>query len=544
MRLAERQWKDWSEYRWDEVLTDSSKPTMFADDLSLNVQAAKQLKLLNTLDISGDVAKHVCRHGGPFHGQEGLLASGHAEVLSRLAEIDTSVVAGQIDRSLANVENLSIVTGDARRHLVWALEKIAFESETFEEGARLLLRLAAAENEDWNNNATGQFVALFPLLLGGTEAEGTQRLDLLDTLSETDVPAHKELVIRALAAGLELDHFSRIAGSEAHGTRPALESWRPKTNDEAYAYVNGCAIRLAAFAARGDETGTFARASLGAELGSLVRHGFMDTAELIVAQVGAAVAHWPEALTALEFTLSHFGTADPSGLADRLRALMDQLQPKSLETRVRFLVTNMPWEYLAGEDLDFEEQQQRQEEVVRVLAAEAVQQPKALEALLPQLSRGQQRMAEVFGQAIAELTDSCHDWLEPIIRAVEGAPEAERNYGLLMGYISGFAVDEPAVVEGLKQRAAGSSALAPTLPLMCSTLGVTPVDITMIIAALQGELLSPRWLTWQTIGRGLRDAPPPMAVPLLDAMLDHSSEGFAGSPGRSGTVCACGSRQA
>ena len=529
MRLAARQWKEWSEYRWDEVVTDSSKPTMFADDLSLNVQAAKQLKLLNTLDISRNVVKHVCRHAGPFDGLEGLLDSGHAEVLSRLAEIDTGIVVGQIDRSLANVEDLSIIAGDARRHLVWALEKIAFESETFEAAARLLLRLAAAENEDWGNNATGQFVALFPMLLGGTAADGNQRLDLLDVLSETDSPAHEELVIRALTAGLELDHFSRIAGPEVHGTRPALESWRPRSDDEAYAYIHGCATRLAGLAVRGDQTGASARASLGAELGSLVRHGFSDTAELVVAQVGGAVAHWPEALAALQFTLAHSGAAEQGELADRIQGLVDQLEPKGLETRVQFLVTDMPWEYLATGDDDFQEQEQRQVEVVRALASEAVQQPRALEALLAQLSRGQQRMADVFGQAISELSDSPHDWLEPIIRAVEGVPEDERNYGLLLGYINGFADSEPALVQALKQRATCSSTLAPTLPLMCSTLGVTPAEIGMIIAALQGQRLSPRWLTWQTIGRGLRDAPPEVAVPLFDAMLEHSGEGFAGA---------------
>lgn len=529
MRLAERQWKDWREPRWDEVLTDSSQPTVFADDLSLNVQAAKQLKLLNTLDISRDVVKHVCRHGGPFDGREGIRAPGHTEVLSRLAEIDTSIVAEQIRRSLADVEDLSTIAGDARRHLVWALEKIAFESETFEDGARLLLSLAAAENEDWGNNATGQFVALFPLLLGGTEADGSQRLDLLDALSETDVLAHNELVIKALIAGLELDHFSRIAGPEAHGTRPALESWRPKTNDEAYAYVQGCATRLAAFAIQGSETGTLARSALGAELGSLVRHGFIDVVERLVEQVGNAIPHWPEAMSALEFTLMHPEMAEHAELAERVRTLVERVQPKSLETRAGFLVTDMPWEYLSSVDDDYEEQVRRQGEVVRALAGEAIQDREGLKALLPQLSRGQQRMADVFGKAIAELTVTGEDWLEPLIRAVEEVPEDERNYGLLLGYINGLADRQPAVVDELKHRATQSSALAPILPLMCSTLGTTRGDIDMIVAALQSELLSPRWLTWQTIGRGLRDESPEVAVPLFDAMLEHSSEGFAGA---------------
>ena len=47
-----------------------------------------------------------------------------------------------------------MIRGNIRRHLVWALEKIAFHPGSFDEGAHLLLRLALAENEEIGNNAT------------------------------------------------------------------------------------------------------------------------------------------------------------------------------------------------------------------------------------------------------------------------------------------------------------------------------------------------------------------------------------------------------
>ena len=88
---------------------------------------------------------------------------GNAEVLSRLAEIDTRVVFAQIDRSLAAVER-SRISGEIRRHLVWALEKVAFRRDTFSDGARMLLSLAIAENETCSNNATGQFYVTLPVV--------------------------------------------------------------------------------------------------------------------------------------------------------------------------------------------------------------------------------------------------------------------------------------------------------------------------------------------------------------------------------------------
>ena len=156
----------------------------------LKTLAAKQLALLNTTDVSRKVVSHVCRRGGLFDGLGWATQSACAEVWSALAEVDSEAVADQIERSLENIEDLSEVSCDARRTLVRALEKIAFDSHTFEEGARLLLRLASdenemlsrlpAENDFWRirleSGAVGKFKGLFPMLLGGTAADGDARL--------------------------------------------------------------------------------------------------------------------------------------------------------------------------------------------------------------------------------------------------------------------------------------------------------------------------------------------------------------------------------
>ena len=90
------------------------------------------------------------------------------------------VVLETMERALDDVADLSKVAGNVRRYIVWALEKIAFHPDTFNGGARLLLRLAVAENETWSNNATGLFRGIFPTYLGNTAADGDARLALLD----------------------------------------------------------------------------------------------------------------------------------------------------------------------------------------------------------------------------------------------------------------------------------------------------------------------------------------------------------------------------
>ena len=523
MKLAERQWREWNQAEWDDVLAgDTASPR-------LRTVVVRQLALLNTTPISKEVVSHVCRPGGPFDRIEGARKAIHAEVLSSLAEIDSEIVAARILRCLDGVGDLSEIQGDARRHLVWALEKIAFHPDTFEDGARLLLRLAVAENETWSNNATGQFKALFPVILGGTAADGDARLSILDEAAETDDPIQRSIVVESLIAGSATDFFSRSAGAETHGSRPALESWYPATKEATAGYIEGCVVRLARFAKRDDKSGIAARAGLGGQLRSLISTGFLDTVEKVIRQVVDSTGQWTEALKGLGHFLEYDVTDMDRNVVDRVRALIGELRPKSPESRVRFLVTEMPWDFPCGEKLDFELRGQRQVEAVRALAAEIVEQPEVLKGVLPQLSRGEQRMAYIFGEAVASSIgpgDSSADWLDRITLAVTEAPEKERNFDLLSGYVAGLAEHRPDAAEAFKQRAARSPQLAPALPLICWRLGIRPSDIGLVIDALQTGLL-PVWRLGQwTLGGVLAEVPTSEVAILFDTLLDHSAEAF------------------
>ena len=539
MRLAERQWREWNRNEWDDVLAGA------AASPRLRTMAAKQLALLNTTPISKKVVAHVCRPGGPFDsfgggGPEAV----HAEVLSFLAEIDTEIVAARIGRCLDDVGDLSEIQGDARRHLVWALEKIAFHPETFEDGARLLLRLAVAENErSISNNATGRFKALFPMLLGNTAAGGSARLSILDEAAETDDSIQRSIVVEALTSGSETALYWRSSGAETHGSRPVLESWRPATKKEVADYIEGCVIRLARFAGWDDEFGVAARAGLGGQLRSLISTGFLDTVEKVVHQVFNRTGRWTEAMENLGHFLEYDAASvekqleplwnDVAGMdrnvTARVRALIAELNPKGLESHVRLLVTEMPWHFPCGEELDFEARGRRQEKTIHALAAEVAEQPDVFKRVLPQLSRGRQRMAHVFGEAVAgsiEPGDSSVDWLERIALAVTEAPENERDFDLLSGYVTGLAEHHPNIVEAFKQRVARSPQLAPALPLICRRAGIKPSDIGLVVGALQTGLL-PVWCLRQwSLGGVLAKVPASEVATLFDTMLDHSAEAF------------------
>ena len=398
------------------------------------VTAAKQLALLNTTDIAQGVTIHVCRCEGPFDGLDGISHDGHAAVLSALAEIDPAVVLGRIERSLSQEEDLSALTDEVRDHLVGALEKIAFHRATFQDAAHLLLRLAAADelqsrssaSRDFGRfnqvgEATGTFSGLFSMHLGGTEADGDARLRFLDKVAATNDPIQREVVAEALASGLQTRYFWRMAGPEAQGSRPALTPWQPATQDDAHKYTDGCATLLAQLALKDDKPGLTARSLLGGELFRLVQAGFIDAVATVVRQVRNTVGFWPEALTSLQkVNAPHARDLDPE-LSRRVEELAAELQPNSLEARIRSLVTEVPWDGPDGSEPDSDSNYQLRVDAVRGLAEELARQPTELLQYLPQLSRGRHAMSETFGTAIAELAPSPLEWFDPIVQAAKGS---------------------------------------------------------------------------------------------------------------------------
>ena len=238
---------------------------------------------------------------------------------------------------------------------------------------------------------------------------------------------------------------------------------------------------------------------------------------------------WTEALESLSHFLEYDAYRMDGEIGDRVRALIADLQPKELESRVQYLVTDMPWDFPCGEKLDFGTRDRRKAEAVDTLAAEIVEHPEVLKDVVPRLSRGRQRMAFAFGKAIASEgpAGAPSDWLERFIQAVVEIPEEERNFDLLSGYIAGIAEIHPELVSDFKQRAVRSPELAPTLPLICWRLDITPSDIGLIIGAFQEDLV-PAWRLMQwTSGGVLAKVPAQAVAPLFDTMLDHSAEAFA-----------------
>ena len=531
LSLAERQWNEWNSDTWDEVLTG-------AIPSGLRVSAARQLALLNDTEIARRVTMHVCRTGGPLDLRK-IVKPGHLEVLSILSEVLPESIAKQIERSLDECSP-SQISSLVCPELVRALRKIAFSSQTFLVGARLLMRLAVADERisgsmsdrlrrvfrGGPSGATNAFQSLFSVLLGNTAADGTVRLALLDELVETDDMIQRSIVANALIEGLRTSNFSRQVDPEIQGSSPALTEWCPANQEEFDRYIEGCLDRLGRIAAQGDRIGGVARAGLARNISSLVSKGYFSTVEKVVRQVAMTSQPWTEALNSLGL-LACDTVALGAAVASRIRKLMAVLRPTTLESRVRAHITHMTWDHTinGNQFLETPEHHERRLLIVKQLADEAVGQPAAFGELLAGLSRGRQSMAFEFGRAVADC-DKELLWLDRIVRAAKQSHQSERNYDLLAGYVAAISKCQPDAVAALKRDAAKSIELAPCFPRLCLFIGISPEDIHLVMKAFEDRLLHPRDLKRWRIRGALENIPEAVVAPLFNLLIELSAEAF------------------
>ena len=207
----------------------------------------------------------------------------------------------------------------------------------------------------------------------------------------------------------------------------------------------------------------------------------VEAVERAVERVRERNVPWRAAIESLSEFIKYDSAKVEPGAAARVRQLLEKLKPQDLKHRALYLISDMPWHYPAEESLDFETRRRRQEEAIRELTEELARQPNLLQEILPKLCRGSQRMAALFGTYLAQLSADPIPWLEEIERATVDAPDDDRNFDLLSGFLKEMAGQIPEVVERFKRSVSESSELAPALPLICWQQRISPSDVSLVL---------------------------------------------------------------
>lgn len=188
--------------------------------------------------LSQQVVKDILSQSGPYEDEEFLTSEIGTRFLSVLAEADSKETLKCLQRTFGawNKEKLLLWT-EHRQNIVWALEKIAVWSGTFQGAARLLLKMGVTENSIYSNNASGTFSGLYSLSYGPsapTEAAPEIRMPVLIEALNSDDPDERDLGLKACESALSTYGGYRIVGAEYQGLRPVAKLWSPKTYSEIF----------------------------------------------------------------------------------------------------------------------------------------------------------------------------------------------------------------------------------------------------------------------------------------------------------------------
>jgi DNA-binding transcriptional regulator YiaG len=512
--LAEEQWEEWSREQWRGVLVGSF-------DRGLRIRAARQLALLNRSPIAGRVVHHICSDREFWSPLENLARN--SAILPLLAEVDPRCVVNLLEYVLKpkNRPQAQNITGHIRRDLVNTLSKIAFSDNTFEEAAGLLFKLACHENENIINNATGQFASLFPVRLAATEAGPEKRLQVIKNLvpeCSANPDACFSVLVKALLGGAKTSAFHRDVGPEIHGSRPSLRSWEAETTDEEWKYIKECAARLAKLAKEPDSAGEQARAGLGRYLLNYVLDGLIEDVEKWTYEVKKKHSCWPEALNSFGILLQHKKEKLSPVVIEKVKTLVFALGPKSLDDRIQFFLMKMPYVYLEDETTALDSYDQRCQELKK-LVGELLEHEDRLKGLILELCASQHSMAQLFGHYLAEQAQDPSCWEKQIMEAFVSVPFNERSLDILTGYMSGIKERNPERFREFKQQALKSPVLAPVLPGLARSTGISSEDVGMMIEALEAGLITHEEMIEWKYGEALPELRPAEVAPLFDLML-------------------------
>lgn len=292
--------------------SDIAKPltNSFADQFKYMGHNEKACMMLDKL--LGD--------NSPFGNAEVINTDLGSRLFRSFVEVNPDAVADCLWSVIgsSSIDDLRLID-EGRRNLVWSIEKLCFEPRTFNKGAEMMLLLAMAENENFGNNATGQFIALFPLYLPATAATLEQRLLFLQ--KQVQYKERQLILLSALGRALRTRDFIFFGGAEQRGTEK-LSNYQPKTNEEISKYIHGCLDMLMVLVENNPDLLDRCSEILESNLGCLCEAGYGNSTMNCIHKIAELKKHsWDKMLDAIRFVLCHKAIR----LTDELRADMEEM---------------------------------------------------------------------------------------------------------------------------------------------------------------------------------------------------------------------------
>jgi hypothetical protein len=342
---------------------------------------------------------------------------------SSLSSADPDAAARNILKALTDTtfEDRLQIKNLARREMVWTLVRLAWKRSSFHDSVKSLALLAEAENEEWANNASGEFVARFQIFLSGTAVPYLERLTVIDELMVEGRTSLARLAVKALTQAGNRQN-SRIMSAPASDELPEKE-WQPNTPKEQLKCIEVAITRLskiAEFEISDLQIDLVAAAEYLSEYlsSSLLRKHVVDLFEAIYQAYPDSRESLRKVIASTISNEKKYWKRLSSKELKELETLHARFEDHSLGSRLQQEVGQISWD--SEEQLD-----------LKPLAKELLSKPEVLSEYWPWLTSGKASDAWRFGEALA-IVDAERRLAEKIPLLPRGGGDSQ----LLCGYIN------------------------------------------------------------------------------------------------------------
>ncbi len=337
----------------------------------------------------------------PFGQAELLLSNKGSKLFRSLVEVNPKATSNALFRVFKQLsdEDIDDIAGDVRREIVWALEMLCWHRNYFYKSAWCLLKLACFEKESYSNNATGQFSQIFRWRNSGTEADFTQRIELLNDVIALNSKKADLVAIEAIKQAISTYGGTRTLGSEKQGTKPEMKEWMPEKWQQVFDYWDAMIEYLLSFLVK-PYAAELVKNTIGNEIRGMVSIGTTDILDkAITTIISAHGKYWPSAIQSINHALEYDSEKMPDEVNSALLKWQKLFSPsdENLQEKILLIVLDPSREY----------QRNDENELVDVAALDAIEFAHEIENIedLSQyfeyiLSFHQQKQSWIFGKEI------------------------------------------------------------------------------------------------------------------------------------------------
>ncbi|MBA3867565.1 MAG: hypothetical protein H0X30_00270 [Anaerolineae bacterium] len=198
---------------------------------SARFRILKRLGDIGEEELAVPITEQLFGRNGALANVEALDNADNANLFNILANASPVACINALERIFRTVSRERLLEfNKGRRNVVYALQGLLRRTETFYQAARILLKLADAENETWGNNATGIWREVFYTRLGLSPFPASERHSLIqEALLPVNSLETRLLGVKAIHAALS--PFESSAFGDGPGGHLS-ERWQPELWDD------------------------------------------------------------------------------------------------------------------------------------------------------------------------------------------------------------------------------------------------------------------------------------------------------------------------